>query len=244
MIMSNDIKICVIISNYNHFQYLNDSIKSITEQTYGNMDIVVVDDGSTNKSNVEEIISLYQSDRRVRYISYPKNMGKWYALNTAIASTDAQVVTSHDADDISLSWRIEAQLETLLRTKTAHNLCGFISCWNDDDIKKNKNIQKPLQMSVYSGEDIVKNVIKGFDTPGINHYFTGNFETAGVSAMFYKRFWNLGCRFLPSGQNLRTLMSEDSDFNFRMTTFFRSTSILLEKPYLYRRNTSTNKEER
>jgi len=57
--MSNDIKICVIISNYNHFQYLNDSIKSITEQTYGNMDIVVVDDGSTNKSNVEEIISLY-----------------------------------------------------------------------------------------------------------------------------------------------------------------------------------------
>ncbi len=244
MTMTNDTKVCVVISNYNHSQYLNDSIKSIVEQSYENMDIVVVDDGSTNKSEVDEIVSLYRTDKRVRYISYSKNVGKWHALNTAISTTDAQIITSHDADDVSLPWRIETQLGTLVQTKTAHNLCGFISCWNDDEIEKNKNIQKPDQVNVYSGEDIVKNVIKGFDTPGVNHYFTGNFETAGVSAMFYKRFWNLGCRFLPPNQNVRTLTSEDSDFNFRMTTFFRSTSILLEKPYLYRRNTSTNKEEK
>ena len=241
--MQHDPKVCVVICNYNHSNYLNESIESIVQQTYKNMDIVVVDDGSHDKKSVENIVDAYRKDERVRYISLSKNFGKWHALNTAISSTSADVVTSHDADDFSLPWRIEAQLGALQQTKTFHNLCGFISCWNDADIKKNKELVRPQQLNVASGEEIVKSVMFGFDTPGINHYFTGNFETAGVSAMFYKRLWNLGCKFLPPGQNLRVLMSEDSDFNFRMTSSFRSTSILLETPYLYRRNTSTNKEQ-
>ena len=84
----------------------------------------------------------------------------------------------------------------------------------------------------------------GFKTPGINHYFTGNFETAGVSSMFHKTVWEMGLRFNPPKSGLRILMSEDSDFNCRTTLLLRSTSILLETPYLYRRNTSTNKEEK
>ena len=87
-------------------------------------------------------------------------------------------------------------------------------------------------------------MLQGFYTPGINHYYTGNFETAGVSSMFYKEIWDIGFRYNPPSCGLRTLLSEDSDFNFRVTASLRSTSILLDTPYLYRRNTSTNKEEK
>jgi len=240
----NFLKVCVVIANYNHSKFLDVSIESIIKQSYNNLDIVVVDDGSHDQQEVDKIIQNFSDDKRLRCIKFKQNTGKWNALNHAISTTDAVVCTSHDADDISLDWRIEAQLTTLLQTKTIHNLCGFHSCWNEKEVEeKLKNKEKPQSYRVLNSEDVTKLVLTGFDKPGINHYFTGSFETAGVSSMFYKRIWDLGFRYNPPNQGLRTLLSEDSDFNFRVTAGLRSTSILLEAPYLYRRNTSTNKEE-
>ncbi len=236
-------KVCVAVCNYNHSIYLHQSIQSIVDQTYKNLDIVIVDDGSKDQDEVEKIVKSF-NDTRVRYIAIKNNSGKWHALNTAFSTTNADLCTSHDADDVSLPWRISSQVGALAQTKTLHNLCGFISCWSSEDLNKLKiSSVAPNEMKVIAGEDVTKLVMQGFDTPGINHYFTGGFETAGVSSLFYKRIWNLGFRFLPPGKNLRVLVSEDSDFNFRVTSSLRSTSLLLEKPYLYRRNTSTNKEE-
>jgi glycosyltransferase involved in cell wall biosynthesis len=240
-----DVKVCVAICNYNHSKYLKQSIQSVVDQTYRNLDITVIDDASSDQEEVKKIISSFD-DERLRLICLERNKGKWNALNTAFSSTTADVCTSHDADDVSLPWRIEAQLKTMLETKTVHNLCGFISCWSEEEIneKFNENYNSPTDYRVLTGEALTNTVIYGFDTPGINHYFTGKFETAGVSALFLQRIWDLGIRFNPPNLGLRVLLSEDSDFNFRLTTSLRSTSILAEVPYLYRRNTSTNKEER
>jgi hypothetical protein len=84
----------------------------------------------------------------------------------------------------------------------------------------------------------------GFATPGINHYFTADFETAGTSAMFLKALWTLGLRFNPPGVGLRVANSEDSDFNVRATMILKNTTVLAEKLYLYRRFTGTNNESR
>ena len=92
-------------------------------------------------------------------------------------------------------------------------------------------------------KEVVLHVQNGYNAPFINHYYTGDFETAGVSAMFYKNLWNYGLRFNPPNEGLRVLTSEDSDFNFRCTALFQRTSVLKEKLYCYRRDTSTNKEE-
>lgn len=242
--INKDKKICIAICNYNHSQYLKQSINSIVSQSYENLDIAIVDDGSKNQHDVDEIISSF-NDKRIRYIRLLKNTGKWNALNLAFSTTDAEICTSHDADDVSLPWRIDSQYEVMVETKTVHNLCGFISCWEQEQMSSMQNEYsiKPQNLNLATGEAICNAVMMGFKAPHINHYFTGNFETAGVSAMFYKTIWDCGFRFNPPGLNLRTLLSEDSDFNFRVTAALRSTSLLLEKPYLYRRNTSTNKEE-
>ena len=239
----NDLKVLVAICNYNHSKFLQQSIRSIQEQTYKNLDICVVDDGSSDIENVKNIIDeMSSSDKRIRFINLQKNHGKWHALNEAIRTTDAQICTAHDADDVSLIDRIQLQLVTMIKTKTQHNLCGFHHCWNEDDVKqKCEDRIDAAQIKVLPANEVQRLVITGYNHPGINHYFTGDFETAGVSAMFYKQLWDCGLRFNPPGKGLRTLLSEDSDFNFRCTSF-TNTSILLEKPYLYRRNTSTNKE--
>lgn len=234
-------KVCVAICNYNHERYLEESVKSVICQDYENLDIAVIDDCSEDSERVKEIVNSL-GDKRVRLLLTEKNTGKWNALNRAFATTDAMICTSHDADDISLPWRISSQLSIMKETNTLHNLCGFVHCWNEDDVIAGYKIQKPNSFRVLDKDEVTKLVSFGYQTQGINHYFTGKFETAGVSSMFFKQLWDMGVRFNPPSCGIRILNSEDSDFNCRMTLAFRSTSILAETPYLYRRNTSTNKE--
>lgn len=237
--------ILVAICNYNHSKYLQESIESIQNQTYDNLDICVVDDGSTDQEKVIDLIkNISKSDKRVRLLVNAQNNGKWHCLNSAIESTSATICTSHDADDISLKDRIEIQHNVMVHTQTLHNLCGFYHCWKEDEVQMRKDIVLPKthNISVIDSKTVSEMVIAGFQHPKINHYFTGGFETAGVSAMFDRDLWKIGFRFNPPSMGLRTMMSEDSDFNFRITSSLRSTSVVAEKLYLYRRNTSTNKE--
>ncbi len=237
----NNPKILVAICNYNHSKYLKESIESIQNQSYDNLDICVVDDGSNNPDDVREILESFKEDTRVRSI-FQQNTGKWHALNEAIRTTDSLICTSHDADDVSLQDRIALQFAVLNHTKTYHNLCGFYHCWNEEDVSSRKNMKHSGQCSILEPAVVSELVNTGFSNPRINHYFTGEFETAGVSSMFYKTFWDRGMRFHPPGKGIRVLLSEDSDFNFRMTQAHNKTSIVAEKLYLYRRNTSTNQE--
>lgn len=237
-------KVLVTICCYNHGKYLKDSVQSIVNQSYKNLDICIVDDGSDSSQSITEIVDeLMKLDDRIRSIKLHKNHGKWHCLNEAIRTSTAELCTAHDADDISLPNRIERQVACLIQTNTLHNLCGFIHCWNEDDILKSKeDYVLPDKMSAIDPENVLRLVMTGKSTPGINHYFTGNFETAGVSALFYRQIWERGLRFNPPGIGIRTLHSEDSDFNFRVTSLLQKTSILAETPYCYRRNTSTNQE--
>ena len=239
----NSEKILVTICNYNHNQYLKESIESIQNQSYENLDICIYDDGSEKQEEFLEIIEKVNKDSRIRTILSKNNRGKWFGLNEAIRTTDAKICTSHDADDISLKNRIERQLNCLKTTNTAHNLCGFYHCWNEDDIIKYKKHEYSENLIVIDSKSVYNLVVQGFNHPGINHYYTGNFETAGTSAMFYKQIWDAGIRFNPPNMGLRITHSEDSDFNLRSTILTQSTSILAEKVYLYRRETSTNREE-
>lgn len=236
-------KVCVAICNYNHQKYLKESIQSILNQDHQNLDVVIVDDGSENTDETRDIVKSF-SDTRIRHIQLEKNTGKWNALNIAFSTTNASICTAHDADDVSLPWRISSQLAAMKETNTIHNLCGFKHCWDENDILEGYSLKKPESLKFIGSKEVFSTVVFGFQTPGINHYFTGNFETAGVSSMFVKQIWDIGFRFNPPGIGLRILHSEDSDFNSKVTLSLRSSSILAEFPYLYRRNTSTNREEK
>lgn len=235
-------KITIAICNYNHNKYLKQSIESIVNQSYKNLEIIVVDDCS--KDNPKEIVESI-NDNRIKYIQIDKNYGKWNALNVAIDVATSNIITSHDADDVSLPNRIERQYRCLKETNTVHNLCGFYHCWNNSDIEKyclKKEYDDKIR--IIDPSSILNFVLFGYNSKNINHYYTGDFETAGTSAMFYKKIWDFGIRFNPPGVNLRVLNSEDSDFNFRTTVLLNKTSILAEQQYCYRRNTSTNNEDK
>lgn len=90
-------KISVIIPAYNAGAYLHDCVESIRTQSYGNLEIIIVDDGSTDDTpNV--IDSLKNSDSRIKAVSL-ENGGVSNARNRGIDAAEGRYITFADADD-------------------------------------------------------------------------------------------------------------------------------------------------
>jgi N-acetylglucosaminyldiphosphoundecaprenol N-acetyl-beta-D-mannosaminyltransferase len=90
--------VSVLVSNYNYGRYLGNAIESVLCQTYGNFELIICDDGSTDVSR--EILERYHSlDPRVKVI-YQANGGQSLALNAAFRKSAGQIICLLDADDV------------------------------------------------------------------------------------------------------------------------------------------------
>jgi glycosyltransferase involved in cell wall biosynthesis len=90
--------VTVIIPAYNQSRYLGEAVQSVLAQTYGDFEIVVVDDGSTDDTRS---VAAGFTDPRVRYI-YQQNRGLSAARNTGIRHARGALLTFLDSDDLFL----------------------------------------------------------------------------------------------------------------------------------------------
>jgi glycosyltransferase involved in cell wall biosynthesis len=91
-------KVSVIISNYNYARYLPAAISSVLDQTYQDLEIVVIDDGSTDNSR--EVISQLQQQAPDKIIPiFQPNQGQGAAFNAGFAASSGEVMAFLDADD-------------------------------------------------------------------------------------------------------------------------------------------------
>ena len=102
--------ISVCMSVYNCEKYLEESIKSILEQTFRNFEFLIVDDCSTDNSL--KIIKKYsQIDNRIKFFVNKKRMGLTKNLNFLIEKSEKKYIARMDADDISKQNRFEEQIK-------------------------------------------------------------------------------------------------------------------------------------
>jgi glycosyltransferase involved in cell wall biosynthesis len=95
----------VLIRNYNYAQYVGAAIQSVLDQTYGNFEVIVCDDGSTDGS--QDVIQGYVAkDSRVRLVTQ-KNQGVARAANTAFANSRGQLILFLDSDDVFKPVKLE-----------------------------------------------------------------------------------------------------------------------------------------
>lgn len=102
--------VSVIIPIYNAAPYLKEAIESITNQTYKNLEIILVDDCSTDNSFE---IAKSIKDNRIKLYKNPENLKISKTLNFAISKTKGEYIARMDADDISDLTRIEKQISFL-----------------------------------------------------------------------------------------------------------------------------------
>ena len=102
--------VSIVLPVYNAEDYLNEAILSLLSQTYDGFELIIVNDGSTDKS--QEIISGYLTDQRVRAFERA-NHGLISTLNFAISKCRGNYIARMDADDIALPDRISLQAKML-----------------------------------------------------------------------------------------------------------------------------------
>jgi glycosyltransferase involved in cell wall biosynthesis len=112
--MPDDPLVSVVMPSYNRSATLPAAIESVLSQTYDNIELLVVDDGSTDDS-VEIVSRLAATQRRVRLLRHDTNRGAQAARNTGIRAALGEWVAFLDSDDRYLPDSVERRLETVLR---------------------------------------------------------------------------------------------------------------------------------
>jgi glycosyltransferase involved in cell wall biosynthesis len=121
--------VSVVTCVYNAGEYLRPSVLSIINQTYRNLDIIIVDDGSTD--GCLETITDLLDDNRLR-VFRQANATRPVALNRALDLVRGEFYAIQDADDISEPTRIQKQLEAMLpRPHLAVAFCGYCLLMNE-----------------------------------------------------------------------------------------------------------------
>ncbi len=103
--------VSVIMPTYNGEKYIAETLESILNQTYRDLEIIIVDDNSTDKT--VEIIKSY-NDERIKLYFNEKNLGIGDNTNKALSLATGEFIMMQDHDDISSHYRVELQLQCLL----------------------------------------------------------------------------------------------------------------------------------
>ncbi len=124
--------VSIIIPTYNSCKTLHDTISSCLHQTYENIEIIIIDDGSTDKT--KDVIMKF-NDSRIRYYYY-ENSGRSRARNRGISLAKGEYIQFLDSDDKIEKNKIKNAMSILLADKTLDAIqCGTTYYKNDEVVQ-------------------------------------------------------------------------------------------------------------
>ena len=154
--------ISVIIPVYNGEQYLSEAIESVLAQTYRPIEIIIVDDGSTDGS--ADIARGFHDT--IRYVFQP-NSGPSAARNTGLKIATGKVISFIDADDLWSTDKLSSQIELMDNNLSAEIVLGhlqFLLYRNADD-KHGWTVSSDPQLALNLGAGIFRK--SAFDKVGL-----------------------------------------------------------------------------
>ncbi len=215
--MDSDIKISVIVPVYNVAQYLPKCLDSIINQTMKDIEIICVDDGSTDNSG--KILEKYaKKDHRINIIE-KKNGGLSSARNAGLNVATGEFITFIDSDD----WVDERFCEKLYDSITKNNADISICAVHQFDNRTGENDDSNPYYTLEFFDS-------SFDNKVFSHKDTKNF-LFDVCVMAWNKIYrksfldSLNARF-PEG-----LIFEDGPFFFSI--FFKTQRVTIVRDYLY-----------
>ncbi|MDA9272963.1 glycosyltransferase [Flavobacteriaceae bacterium] len=162
--------VSVILPVYNGERFLNKSIDSVLNQTYNNFELIIINDGSTDKSDL--IINKYLPNVKIKYFSR-ENKGLVATLNEATQRSSGSFIARMDQDDICYPTRIQKQLDFLVKYNI--DVCGS----SYEIIDENEKVLKVINTFNEYFEVMISAMLVPFAHPSV--MFRNIFKSKGFS---------------------------------------------------------------
>lgn len=104
--------VSVIMTSHNAEKYIESAVYSLVDQSYDNIEIIIVDDCSSDRT-VEILDRLTRSTKKIKHFRLNSNLGTYYAKNLGILQSKGDIIFFHDSDDICHKYRIEICVKAL-----------------------------------------------------------------------------------------------------------------------------------
>lgn len=156
--------VTVVMAVYNGEKYLREALNSILEQTYQNIEIILVDDGSSDQTR--EIAASYGSD--VRYIFQP-NQGQPMAQNLGISLSKSPYIAFLDADDLYNPEKTRLQVHFLEQHPEVDFVLGYVEQFFSPDMSLEHQKKKLCLSGIWPGYLSVAGLFRRecFETVGL-----------------------------------------------------------------------------
>lgn len=161
--INNSSKISIIIPVYNVKEYIKEAIESVINQTYKNIEIIIINDGANDGS--EKICDEYSKiDSRIKLINQ-KNMGLSTARNKGLECITGEYIAFLDPDDVYHPEMIEKAYKAITQKNVDCVICNFISQKTTKQLEKDNinEAKKAIQLSskTYNKKEILKELAEG-----------------------------------------------------------------------------------
>jgi glycosyltransferase involved in cell wall biosynthesis len=160
--------VSVVCLCYNHERFIEEAVESVINQTYPNIQLVIVDDNSTDRSRTV-IESIIQKHQNIECLFLESNLGNCKAFNIGLARVKGQFVVDFATDDVMLPNRIEKQVEFFSTLDKSYGVVFTDAIYVDEDGKFIRNhfehlFQKRLLKAIPVG-DVYKELLSTYFIP-------------------------------------------------------------------------------
>lgn len=148
--------VSVIVPIYNAEKYLSKCIESILTQTYKKLEILLIDDGSSDKSG--EICDRYAAaDSRIKVV-HRENKGVAYTRNEGLDMASGEYITFVDSDDYIHPCMYECMLKSMHKHNAQIVTCGYKRVQEDEKVSLDKLPEEVLEEVIQSSQDKINYV--------------------------------------------------------------------------------------
>lgn len=146
--------VSIVMAVYNREKFVGDAIKSVIDQSYENIELIVINDGSSDNS--EKVIKSF-NDTRIKYF-YKKNSGQLDTLKFGFSKVNGDYVTRVDSDDMLQKYAIEIYVNSMLKNEQAK-----FAYSNLLEIDEEGNIIRENKINSFNnGKEVLRSVYKNF----------------------------------------------------------------------------------
>ena len=115
--------VSIVMPAYNAAKYLNESVESVVHQTYGDWELLILDDASED-GTAQMATEWMQRDARIRYVKNEENLGVAATRNRGVALAKGEWIAFLDSDDAWEPEKLNRQLETAKRQQSSFLFTG------------------------------------------------------------------------------------------------------------------------